>query len=137
MTTARDRQDAFRAERRLVDLERATRQIPSRWKASSAQQATTLVILNGNSIGNGAKGILFASTVTLASLPDISATTDVADGLGRAHLYVDGVLSGAVWVRHANQDDANPLQAGARRSATSTVSISYGAGSITAYHWRP
>lgn len=136
MTTARERQDAFRTTRRLQDLERQARQIPSVFARSSAEQLV-IVILNGNDIGNGTKGVIYAATVALAALPDIAANTDVAAGLGRAHLYTDGVLTGRVWVRHDRADDPCPLQAGARRTGASTTSISYGAGTITAYRWAP
>ena len=134
MTTARERQDAFRTTRRLQDLERQARQIPSVFARSSAEQLV-IAILNGNDIGNGTKGVIYAATVALAALPDIAANTDVAAGLGRAYLYVDGVLFGRVWVRHDRLVDGLPLVAGDRRRALSPVSISYGAGTITAYRW--
>lgn len=134
MTTAKERQDAFRSTRRQLDLERQARQIPSRFKSAS-DDVLVLVILNGNDIGNGAKGVLYASSVTLGSLPDISLDTNVANGIGRAHLYINGIISGRVWVRHDRGDDVGPLPSGARRSASAITSISYGAGNITAYRW--
>lgn len=134
MTTARDRQDSFRATRRMLDLERQARQIPSRVK-TVPDDVMVLVILNGNDIGNGTKGVLYASSVYLSSLPDIDLDTDVADGLGRAHMYINGIISGRVWVRHDRGDDVGPLPSGARRSASAITSISYGTGTITAYRW--
>lgn len=134
MTTARDRQDAFRSTRRQLDLERQARQIPGRFKYTHSD-VNVLVILNGNAVGGGAKGVKYAASVSLGALPDISLDTDVADGLGRAQLYTNGVLVGRVWVRHDRVADAGPLVAGDRRGAAATVSISYGSGSITAYRW--
>lgn len=122
----------------LEDEVRAMRErlamVPSQF--GSSDDALTLVILNGNSIGNGAKGVLYAASISLASLPDLALDTDVANGLGRAQLYVNGILSGRVWVRHDRGDDVGPLPSGARRTAArEAMSISYGAGSITAYRW--
>lgn len=135
MTTARDRQDAFRSTRRQLDLERQARQIPSRFKLSASVDVMTLVVLNGNDVGNGTKGVIYAATVTLSSLPDIAADTDVAAGLGRAYLYTNGQLIGRVWVRHDRVADSLPLVAGDRRRPMPPVSISYGSGSISAYRW--
>lgn len=135
MTTARDRQDAFRSTRRQLDLERQARQIPSRFKLTESTDVQVLVVLNGNAVGNGTKGVIYAATVTLSALPDIAANTDVVSGLGRAYLYTNGELTGRVWVRHDRVADSLPLVAGDRRRAMPPVSISYGAGSISAYRW--
>lgn len=122
----------------LEDEVRALRErlsmVPSVW-APIAPPTMTLVLLNGNDVGNGAKGVIYAATVTLAALPDLAADSDVVAGLGRAYLYVDGELAGRVWVRHDRVADALPLVAGDRRRAMPAVSISYGAGSISAYRW--
>lgn len=113
------------------------RKLPARLGVSGGAEAPqrVLVILNGNAIGNGAKGVLYAATVTLSAAPDIDADTDVPAGLGRAQLYTDGVLTGRVWIRHDRVANPVPLCAGDRVRAVSQLALSYGAGSITAYRW--
>lgn len=109
--------------------------VPSVW-APQASPSQTLVIINGNDLGGGIAGVIYGSTVTLSSLPDINGSAnDLPSGLGRAHLYEDGVYGGRVWVRHDRVVDSSPLIAGDRRRAMATSSISYGAGSISAYRW--
>ncbi len=114
------------------------RKLPARLGVSGGAEAPqrVLVILNGNSLGGGLLGILYAGSVTLSVAPDLAADATVPDGIGRALLYANGIPQGRVWVRHDRGADVAPLPAGARRQAVGdTVSVSYGTGSITAYRW--
>lgn len=122
---------------RVADQDARLRRLPARLGVSVGVQPTlTLVILNGNLVGGGLLGILYSGSVTLSAAPDLAADTTVPNGLGRALLYVNGVPQGRVWARHDRGADVAPLPAGARRQAVDDpVSISYGAGSISAYRW--
>jgi hypothetical protein len=100
-------------DRRLIDLEREVRRL----RQSQAQrpikppkgggadvQIYTLLIIGGNTLDDSVTdGIVYESTplVDVPSIYDPDVDTTFIDGIGRAQLFIDGVLqAGNVLVLH-------------------------------------
>lgn len=89
-------------DRRLRDAEQRLRQIPSRFAGGATASRKVLRIVDGNIVETtvGILGIKYSATKisTVAAIYDLSLSATLPDGLGRAELWTDGVLTGYVLV---------------------------------------
>jgi hypothetical protein len=98
--------------------------IPAVAGGAAAAQLRLLII--GGNTSNGVNCIKFASSVTPAKVYDPDVDTTYPDGLGRAVLFVDGVDSGRVLVRHLFESWKAPLIGGQVMRVTGTAKIGSG-----------
>jgi len=77
---------------RIVDLERLTRNLPSRWVDRPAVE-TWLLIIGGNTLDSTQPGVKHSSGVVdaLTAVPDAYLDTALPDYVGRAWIFRDGV----------------------------------------------
>ncbi len=75
-------------------LERELSHLPSRWAGAAPTRFTVIKITGGNTLATGQAGIKYSSSAitTVGSDYDPDVDTSFIDGIGRADLYIDGVL---------------------------------------------
>jgi hypothetical protein len=98
--------------------------IPPRGGAGSAPRQLLLSIIGGNDLGSGAQGIKYTPSLTLPVGYDPDVDAVYPNGMGRAALYVNGVLQpNNVLVRHDFVGWTGPLLAGYLLPVLGTISI--------------
>jgi hypothetical protein len=116
---------------RIAALEQRVRGIPSRFAGGAAPTPhRVLSLIGGNLLYGGVQGLKYAADPFTPSQvwdPDVDDVMDT--GLGRAALYVDGLLSaGYVLIRHNMAAWPGPLVTGQVVKAVGEVTITYTPG---------
>lgn len=132
MTRAIDRQDDYRTARRLLDLERAVRQIPAKFTRGGSVNELRIIIIGGNTV-SGIDCIAYAASVTAGAVYDPNVTAVYPTGMGRGWLYLNGSNQGRVLVRHNLASYSGPIISGERVVATGTTTVTYSGTAMTCY----
>lgn len=121
---------------RIAKLEQLTRRIPSRFAGGGAASSVkVLVIIGGNTLAAGVPGIKYsAGPIVPTQVYDPEVDSVYPDGMGRANLYVNGVLQPLrVLVRHNYAAYKAPIIGGSQVTVFGTDSLIYSATTMTLY----
>lgn len=133
MTRAIDRQDDYRTARRLIDLERAVRQIPAKFTRGGGASAARRLLIIGGQVSSGIDIIQYSASVTATSVYDPDTDSSYPSGMGRAWLIEDDLVVRRVLVRHNVSSWRVPLVAGQAPRTVATVTVSYSGTDMTCW----